>query len=93
VKPQQQRLIDDRLWDLIQPVVTLEPVERLVQVGEEGAVLRVDRVGRHRHYGNTTPPLDRPAHPRTSACLGQPTGSTCGGVMLLVTHGERNRSC
>ena len=40
-------------------VVAFEPVERLVQVGEEGPVLRVDRVGRHRHDGDPTPPLDR----------------------------------
>ena len=43
-------------------VVALEPVERLVQIGEEGAVLRVDRVGRHRHDRNATTPLDRPTH-------------------------------
>jgi len=43
-------------------VIAFEPVERLVQVGEEGAVLRVDRVGRHRHDGDATPPLDSPAH-------------------------------
>jgi hypothetical protein len=44
-------------------VITFEPVERLVQVGEKRAALRVDRVRRHRHDGNATPPLDCPAHP------------------------------
>jgi hypothetical protein len=48
-------------------VIALQSVERLVQVGEEGAVLRVDRVGRHRHHGDTTPPLDRPAHAHSSS--------------------------
>jgi len=43
-------------------VITFEPVEGVVQVGEEGLVLRVDGVGRHRHHGRPPAALDRPAH-------------------------------
>jgi hypothetical protein len=60
-------------------VVAFEPVECLVQVGEEGAVLRVDRVGRHRHDGDAAPPLDRPAHARSSSFPGSGWCEGTGG--------------
>ena len=43
-------------------VIAFEPVERVVEVGEEGPVLRVDGVGRHRHHGHAPAALDYPAH-------------------------------
>jgi len=47
-------------------MLTLEGVERLVQISEERTVLRVDLVGVHSHHGHPTPPLDRPTDPRLS---------------------------
>jgi hypothetical protein len=55
-------------------VITLKPVECLMQVTEEGAILRVDGIRRHRHDGDTTPPLDSPTHASSSvrADMGKP---------------------
>jgi hypothetical protein len=55
-------------------VITLKPVEGLVEVTEEGSILRVDGIGRHHHDADTTPPLDRPTHPSSSvrADMGEP---------------------
>jgi hypothetical protein len=43
-------------------VITFESVEGVVEVGEEGPVLRVDGVGRYRHHGHAPAAFDRPAH-------------------------------